>query len=471
MKTKTTEEFKKEIIDKYGDKYGLSKVIYKDSHTKILIRCKNCGNEFSISPTNLLSGKGCPFCKYKKVADAKRIPKEQIIKRIEETNHFNYDYSQFNVSNQKEKGTVICHNKDKDGNEHGIFFKTAWHLIDGCGCPKCASEKLRQKKINAFNEINNSGYELIQDSFKTVKQKALFVCQKHGTFTSKPYLILKGQKCPICLKEKQNKIKEDSYNAKQAIKDNLLEKRKLNFIERAMQIHGSKYDYSEVNYVNSITKVSIICPDHGEFWQTPANHLQGKGCPKCVGKNKTTDDFKKEATKIHNAKYDYSKVSYVSATLPVEIICPIHGSFFQTPNKHLSGEGCPACKMSHLENFVKNYLDIHNIRYIYQYKTDWLGLQSLDFYLPDYNTAIECQGRQHFTKDNYYFGAKNIDDEFNKTLNRDKIKNLKCSKNNVNILYFTNVKNIDLSLPIYNKIYNKQNLFNNIDSMFEILLK
>ena len=105
------------------------------------------------------------------------------------------------------------------------------------------------------------------------------------------------------------------------------------FIIRAKNAHGNKYDYSKVKYVNNQTKVAIICPIHGEFWQTPNNHLGRKGCPKCRNSQTsircryTIEEFIKVANNIHNGIYDYSKVNYVTTLIPVEIVCHKHGSF------------------------------------------------------------------------------------------------------------------------------------------------
>ena len=124
-------------------------------------------------------------------------------------------------------------------------------------------------------------------------------------------------------------------------------KRKTNtkFIEECKQIHGDKYDYSKVNYVNARTKVCIICPVHGEFWQLPSLHIGQKcGCPLCNGTfKKTKTMFVEEARKIHGDKYDYSKAKYEITNKKVCIICPEHGEFWQTPYVHLVGHGCPKC--------------------------------------------------------------------------------------------------------------------------------
>ena len=121
------------------------------------------------------------------------------------------------------------------------------------------------------------------------------------------------------------------------------------FIKKAREVHGDKYNYSKVEYVNSTTKVCIICPKHGEFWQRPNLHLQKKGCPKCgrariaTSSSKSPEQFLQDAKKIHGTKYDYSKTEYVNWQTKVVIICPIHGEFSQSPSSHIHGNGCPKC--------------------------------------------------------------------------------------------------------------------------------
>ena len=115
------------------------------------------------------------------------------------------------------------------------------------------------------------------------------------------------------------------------------------FINKAKKIHGDKFDYSKVNYVNNSTKVCIICPKHGEFWQTPASHLRKRGCNLCSKPIHDTKSFIEEAKKVHGDKYDYSKVNYVDGHTKVCIICPKHGEFWQTPNNHVRNRNCPKC--------------------------------------------------------------------------------------------------------------------------------
>ena len=123
------------------------------------------------------------------------------------------------------------------------------------------------------------------------------------------------------------------------------------FIRRAREVHGDKYDYSKIVYASSNKKVKIVCPTHGVFWQRAGDHLRGSGCQKCYedrrGDSKRLDnvEFLKRAKDIHGNKYDYSNVKYVNSKTKVCIICPEHGEFWQTPHEHgLRGGGCPLCR-------------------------------------------------------------------------------------------------------------------------------
>ena len=126
------------------------------------------------------------------------------------------------------------------------------------------------------------------------------------------------------------------------------------FIQDAIKTHDNKYNYSKVNYINNRSKVEIICPIHGSFFQRVSNHLYGRGCHKC-GTNKasdkrkyTTESFIQKAKQVHNNEYDYSNVEYTGIFDRVKIVCPYHGHFYQQPSSHLYGRGCPKC--AHIEN-------------------------------------------------------------------------------------------------------------------------
>ena len=141
------------------------------------------------------------------------------------------------------------------------------------------------------------------------------------------------------------------------------------FLEKVIKLHGLKYDYTFVDYVNNTTKIKIICQIHGMFLQRPVNHLKGKGCDKCGGTSDlTVEKFKEKCIKIHNKKYDYLLTEYKSYNSKIIIICPDHGIFFQTPRNHLQGRGCPKCGKTNVistQEFIEKASKVHKEKYDY----------------------------------------------------------------------------------------------------------
>lgn len=142
------------------------------------------------------------------------------------------------------------------------------------------------------------------------------------------------------------------------------------FIEKARTKHGDRYNYERVEYVNAKTKIIISCKEHGEFSQTPSDHLSGCGCMECGGRMKpTTPLFLKKAKERHGDRYDYSLVDYVRNKTKVKIVCKEHGVFEQTPTHHLSGKGCPGCwgnrRRLSLDRFIERSIENHKDKYDY----------------------------------------------------------------------------------------------------------
>ena len=164
------------------------------------------------------------------------------------------------------------------------------------------------------------------------KEKLEIICHQHGRFYQNVYNHLKGQDCPKCFLNKQSKRFRRTTDQ---------------FIKKSILVHGTKYDYSLVNYTGKNVKVKIVCEKHGEFFQQPSHHLNGSGCAKCAGTSKsTTEEFMLKSNNLHDNFYNYSKVKYINAKEKVEIVCPKHGSFFIRPNDHLFGQGCMKCSNS-----------------------------------------------------------------------------------------------------------------------------
>ena len=291
--------------------------------------------------------------------------------------------------------------------------------------------------IEKAKEIHGDKYDYSKVNYVNNITKVCIVCPIHGVFYQAPVSHLNGRGCKKC---GQNRVSD-----KLSMSSN-------DFIKKAVAIHGKKYDYSKVEYKNNRVKVCIICPTHGEFWQTPNHHLLGHGCKKCQNEfnrntqKKSLEYFVSEAQEVHNNGYDYSKVNYINNKTKVCIVCPKHGEFWMTPKHHLHGHGCPICNRSNLEKEIEFFLADKNIDYQEFVKKDvlfWLNRQHLDFYLPQYNVAIECQGRQHYEPAN--FGSKKLlpNDMFRDIQYRDQRKKELCKENGVKLLYFTHYDGIE----------------------------
>ena len=268
-------------------------------------------------------------------------------------------------------------------------------------------------------------------------------CTIHDyVFKSKPVWLRHGHGCQKCYDDRRG---------------NALRRSLEDVIADARKTHGNKYDYSKItDYKNGHTKVSIICPIHGEFEMTMNHHINGQGCPRCAGKYKTTEEVIKEFIKVHGDEYDYSKVEYKGRTVPVCIICPKHGEFLQTPDNHLEGKGCPKCNSSKLEKKIRKFLLDNKVEHSEQTRFDWLGKQSLDFFLPQYNIAIECQGEQHF-KD--FSGTLKFRTTIDDRIRLDITKKELCDEHNIKLLYVMQKRWKDKSLSKrFNGIYSEKNI-------------
>ena len=361
----------------------------------------------------------------------KKKTTENIIEELKKVYNETLDYSKLNFVGSNKKFCLICP-------KHGEFWVRYDHIIHNEGCPFCKKEKEIEIKwkeyIQRAKDIHGNKYSYNKNGFKNIMSKIEIVCPIHGSF----YQTLNAH---INNKQGCEKCYHDSKIGKYKMTTE-------EFIKRAREVHGDKYDYSQTVYNGLKEKINIICPKHGEFWQVAYDHLRGFKCKKCKYENNTdtTEEFIEKARKIHGDKYDYSKVKYINNHTEVCIICHKkdefgneHGEFWIKPSFHLMYMGCHKCNIKRLEKEVENALKENGIQYIWQtnYKTfSWLGKQSLDFYLPDYNIAIECQGEQHFKPKEYFGGEK----RFREQIERDTRKKELCIKNNINLLYFTHKK-------------------------------
>jgi very-short-patch-repair endonuclease len=225
------------------------------------------------------------------------------------------------------------------------------------------------------------------------------------------------------------------------------------FIERAKKIHGDKYNYENSNYTNNRTKIEIICNKHGIFIQNPLNHIKGAGCPNCAIDNLflNNDTFIERSINFHCNKYNYKNVNYINNLTKVEIICNKHGSFLQIPYYHIQGAGCPNCRNSKGEEKIFNWLIKHNILFKREKIFNDCKYNSFlyfDFYLPKHNLCIEFDGKQHYEPIEFFGGEEG----FIETQKRDKIKNEYCVINNIKLIRIRYDENIEYKLNEFFKL-------------------
>ena len=356
----------------------------------------------------------------------RKLTTKEFIEKAQIIHNNKYDYSKTVYIKSTEKVCIICP-------KHGEFLQLASSHLSGKGCVKCSRELNSKNQLGTIEEfiekakkIHGDKYNYSKSVYINSKTPITITCPIHGDFKQIPNTHLNNHGCPKC-----GTIKNG-----QALKSNTS-----TFIEKAKQIHNNKYDYSKTEYINSRTKVIITCPVHGDFEQLPSIHLRNHGCPKCgvLVNSKTTEQFIKDAKEVHGNKYDYSKSEYKGWNIPICIICPEHGEFWQLPSDHTSHmNGCPKCNKPKGEIVIENYLIQHNINFIAQYKINIdntinkSGKAYIDFYLPNYNLFIEYNGDQHYEYVPHMHNGSILN--FNKQQNRDQYIRDYCQNNNIKLI-------------------------------------
>lgn len=351
-------------------------------------------------------------------------------KSKEKYNNF-YDYSKVVYVNSKTKVIITCP-------IHGDFLKSPEKHLYGQGCKECVKKYLsnmfclsNEEFINKAISIHGNKYNYDLVSYKKNTEKITIICKKHGDFNQTPANHLKGQGCPLCKNEYISKIKR--YNFKK-------------FLQMARKVHGDKYSYDKKYYTLLSSKTLISCSIHGGFYQSGSKHISGQGCPKCNGtRNFYLEDFIEKAIATHGSKYTYLNSVYVNAKTKIIITCLKHGNFYQTPSDHLSGYGCSKCACSKGENALIQIFDKNNINYIHQYTIPNFNQRyRYDFYLSDYNLLIEFHGIQHFKPIDYFGGTEG----FKNIKERDLFKKELANLAKIKLIEF-NYLDLNLGLSVF----------------------
>ena len=351
----TTEDFIKKARLVHGDTYDYSKTEYVHSKTKIIVICPEHG-EFHTTPNAHLRGSKCPRCS-KPVHNL-----ETFIEQARLIHGDRYDYSKVDYVKSLQHVTIICP-------EHGEFAQKPSQHLRGNGCPLCARKNVglkvrisQEEALQKLKDIRGDKFDYSKVKYNKTTGIITLICPEHGEFQISYYNAVDSRTqeiCPKCQYGGHLRNVED-------------------FIERSQLKHGNKYDYNKVTW-EQITngKVCIICPEHGEFWQSYPSHLRGYGCRVC-GQNNKKDSI---------------------------------------------GE---------LE--IANILNNFNIEYKQQFAIHSIvnssGYLYVDFYIESLNTIIEFNGEQHYRPIEWFGG----EEQFKKQQARDAELRQYCKDNNINLI-------------------------------------
>lgn len=343
---------------------------------------------------------------------SKRKTTDEFIKESNALHHYKYDYSKVTYIDSHSKVSIICP-------IHGEFLQSPDKHLKGQGCPECAKitraksiSSSTEKFIEKAKKIHNGKYFYTKTKYIKNSIPIIITCPKHGDFVQRPDKHLIGHGCPICAGNGAITTAE--------------------FIERAIKVHGNRYDYSKSECNGTHNKTTIICPIHGEFEQTPQEHLKGKGCPTCANESKhkklkLENEIALERTKnACQGKYIIpNDFKYVNLKTKIKVICPTHGEWETLPKNLWNGHGCPKCSntVSKDENKIYEYVcSLLGTENVVSRDRTILDNKELDIYIPKLKVAIE------------YNGLRWHSEEFNKDKNYHLNKLVECNKRGIKLI-------------------------------------
>lgn len=383
----TQEQFIERAVLKHGDRFDYSKVVFQGTSKKITITCRACSREFAQVAFSHLSGFGCRACSAKEYGASRAITMAEFIERATKVHSSKYDYSSVRpFASGKKKVEIIC---PLPG--HGVFPQTVSDHLAGMGCRECANDKNRQIRTSQEEYITKAKathgdyYDYSEAEFTGVVNPITIICPEHGRFTQKAYQHLENG-CKKCGHVKAKASRRETRNKV----DNLyalFDKNEI--IEKAINVHGDRFDYSLLeDGIQVLDVIKIICKDHGVFNQTVRDHLKGVKCKRCSSHensliNKVTpEEFFERAAWRHNDKFDYSKTKFDGMTKRITVTCPEHGDLHLKAVQHLYYD-CLECsnkikgqwKKLDTETFISRAVEVHSGKYDYS-KVTYTGSQN-----------------------------------------------------------------------------------------------
>ncbi len=320
-----------------------------------------------------------------------RLSTDEAIERFRAVHGDRYDYSRVEYVSNSTKVTIGCA-------IHGFFEQIPGDHWRGIGCTKCAGdlrgrvrkERSRDAILAEFIKVHGDRYDYSLVEYVDSKTKVSIICREHGVFEQAPAMHKLGNGCPACAQIARTAGMVVGYDV---------------WIQRFKDVHGDTYDYSRVERgIRASKKIEILCRTHGAFKQKPPNHAAGEGCPKCaVNYPDTQDSVIRKFIQAHGDRYDYSNVKYVDSGTKVTIVCAKHGEFQQSPEGHVAGRGCWHCGVeqrfdvssvsrSAPELELHGFVESLGFAPMHGYLPDSDNKFTYDIILPERGLAIEFNG-------------------------------------------------------------------------------
>ena len=479
---------------------------YINANAKIDCECLVCGNFWSSRPSDLLKGKGCRLCSIELTRNRVTMKEHVYLDKLKQKhpniimvseytkatdildfkcNVCNYEWSQHGTEVLNIVGCVNCRGLNKTKEDYkreieslgkvkllepyvnsntkilvqctncGDQYRAIGYLLrKGSGCKKCADKergnKCRKNQEHFIEELKTINDTILPcDQYINANTKIRFKCLKcEHIWEATPTSILRGNGCPNCAIIRKRMTKEE-------------------FLNKANSI-GNDVDILS-NYIDTSTPISVKCNLCSYIWETiPYKLLISGGCEKCTKGNrmKSTQEYIEELKKKEIIYFPLEE--YKGTNTPISHKCPICETTWSVKPSHvLNYHGCPRCKNSSLEILTDKYLTNHNIYFINNYKYNNLfgirgGKLSYDFYLPEYNALIECQGMQHEKPVEYFGGEK----KFATQQEHDRRKREYAKQHNINLLEIWYYENVEEKLDKY---FNNLNTNLNLESVETVI--
>lgn len=385
------------------------------------------------------------------------MTKEEFLERVRKVHGEKYTFIELpnSIDTKTTKVRAVCQ-------IHGEFSVNARQMYRGSNCPLCANDRkgnayTRDEYISRAMNVHNCEYSYGNLVYNGNKSDVYVTCKKHGDFQINARYHLRGGGCPLCFKEHKTVGKKRIPYS--------------DAVSRLEEMYGGEFTIvtDEDDYVDTYQKIMVRHNKCGIILEKSLHDLfRGRGCKFCsrdrvikrlADVNKLSfDDVKGRISEMYEGEYSLltDESGYVNTKKRVIVkhnACgtvwkPIVNSVLQR------NTSCPCCRQSSLEAEVSSFLKSNDICFVPQKHFTWLGLQTLDFYLPQRNIAIECQGMQHFKPIELYGGEEG----FKRRKMLDERKRKLCDCNGINLIYYSN---IGIDYP-YDVIESKERLLGRI---------